>query len=129
MPSTAARASDDGVRVEFEHGAAVEAEEILVAVGRVPRTAELGLDSAGVEAGEHGFLETDERMLPWREIARRHGIHSSLAIPICPPNRTPTTILTIYSELPGGYASPEQIAYAVDNATRVFLAGYGAKRG
>ena len=36
--------------------------EILVAVGRVPHTAELGLDSAGVEPGEHGFLETDDRL-------------------------------------------------------------------
>jgi pyruvate/2-oxoglutarate dehydrogenase complex dihydrolipoamide dehydrogenase (E3) component len=51
-----------GVRAELDDGASVEAEEILVAVGRVPRTAELGLDAAGVEAGEHGFLETDERL-------------------------------------------------------------------
>ena len=38
------------------------AAELLVAVGRVPHTAELGLDAAGVEPGEHGFLETDDRL-------------------------------------------------------------------
>ena len=43
-------------------GSRVEGAEILVAVGRVPHTAELGLDSVGVEAGEHGFLETDDRL-------------------------------------------------------------------
>ena len=42
--------------------ATVEAAEILVAVGRVPHTAELGLDSVGVEPDEHGFLETDDRL-------------------------------------------------------------------
>jgi pyruvate/2-oxoglutarate dehydrogenase complex dihydrolipoamide dehydrogenase (E3) component len=40
----------------------VEAAELLVAVGRKPRTAGIGLESAGVEPGEHGFLETDQRM-------------------------------------------------------------------
>jgi dihydrolipoamide dehydrogenase len=55
-------AAGDGVRVELKDGGSVEAAEILVAVGRVPHTAELSLDSVGVEAGEHGFLETDERL-------------------------------------------------------------------
>lgn len=56
------RSGGDGVVVELSDGAAVEAEELLVAVGRVPHTAELGLDSAGVETGEGGFLETDDRL-------------------------------------------------------------------
>ena len=47
---------------ELSDGGAVEAAEILVAVGREPHTAELGLDSVGVEADEHGFLETDDRL-------------------------------------------------------------------
>jgi pyruvate/2-oxoglutarate dehydrogenase complex dihydrolipoamide dehydrogenase (E3) component len=55
-------AGGPGVVVELGDGSRVEAAEILVAVGRVPHTAELDLDSAGVEAGEHGFLETDERL-------------------------------------------------------------------
>ena len=51
-----------GVIVELSDGSKVEGAEILVAVGRVPRTREIGLDSAGVEPGERGFLETDDRM-------------------------------------------------------------------
>ncbi|HEX5610892.1 MAG TPA: NAD(P)/FAD-dependent oxidoreductase [Solirubrobacterales bacterium] len=56
------RANGDGVAVALSDSAKVEAEEILVAVGRVPHTAELGLESAGVETGEGGFLETDDRL-------------------------------------------------------------------
>lgn len=51
-----------GVVVELSGAGTVEAEQILIAVGRVPHTAALGLDAAGVEAGEHGFLATDERL-------------------------------------------------------------------
>ncbi|HEX2391625.1 MAG TPA: NAD(P)/FAD-dependent oxidoreductase [Solirubrobacterales bacterium] len=56
------RAGGPGVLVELDDGSAVEAEQILVAVGRVPRTAELGLEAVGVGPDEHGFLETDERL-------------------------------------------------------------------
>ncbi|HVQ59384.1 MAG TPA: NAD(P)/FAD-dependent oxidoreductase [Solirubrobacterales bacterium] len=56
------RASGDGVAVSLSDGATVEAEEILVAVGRTPHTVELGLDSVGVETGKGGFLETDDRL-------------------------------------------------------------------
>ncbi|HEX3174904.1 MAG TPA: NAD(P)/FAD-dependent oxidoreductase [Solirubrobacterales bacterium] len=52
----------DGIALTLNDGARVEAEQILVAVGRTPRTTEIGLDSASVESGEHGFLETDDRM-------------------------------------------------------------------
>ena len=38
-----------GVEVTLEDGGAVAAAELLVAVGRVPHSAELGLDSIGVE--------------------------------------------------------------------------------
>ncbi len=55
-------AAGDGVVVALEDGGSVEAEELLVAVGRVPHTAGLALDAAGVEAGEHGFLEVDDQM-------------------------------------------------------------------
>jgi pyruvate/2-oxoglutarate dehydrogenase complex dihydrolipoamide dehydrogenase (E3) component len=51
-----------GVVVELNDGGRVEAAELLVAVGRAPRTKEIGLESTGVEPGEHGFLETDERL-------------------------------------------------------------------
>jgi len=51
-----------GVVVELKGGGSVDGEQLLVAIGRVPHTAELALDSAGVEPGEHGFLETDDRL-------------------------------------------------------------------
>jgi pyruvate/2-oxoglutarate dehydrogenase complex dihydrolipoamide dehydrogenase (E3) component len=51
-----------GVVVELNDGSRAEATELLVAIGRTPRTKEIGLESAGVEPGEHGFLETDGRM-------------------------------------------------------------------
>jgi dihydrolipoamide dehydrogenase len=56
------REDSPGVRVELDDGGAVEAAELLVAVGRVPRTAVIGLEAVGVEPGEHGFLECDERL-------------------------------------------------------------------
>lgn len=52
----------DLVEVELDDDSTVAAAEILVAVGRKPRTAEIGLETAGVEAGEHGFLEGDDRL-------------------------------------------------------------------
>jgi pyruvate/2-oxoglutarate dehydrogenase complex dihydrolipoamide dehydrogenase (E3) component len=51
-----------GVSIELDDGSAIEAAEILVAVGRKPRTAGVGLESVGVEGGKGGFLETDDRM-------------------------------------------------------------------
>jgi pyruvate/2-oxoglutarate dehydrogenase complex dihydrolipoamide dehydrogenase (E3) component len=54
--------NDIGVVAELSDGSKVETEEILIAVGRKPRTGEIGLGSAGLEPGEHGFLDVDERM-------------------------------------------------------------------
>jgi pyruvate/2-oxoglutarate dehydrogenase complex dihydrolipoamide dehydrogenase (E3) component len=51
-----------GVVATLAGGSTVEAAEILVAVGRKPHTDQIGLDAAGVEANEHGFVETDDRM-------------------------------------------------------------------
>jgi len=53
---------EDGVVVELNDGSRAEGEELLVAIGRVPRTNDIGLASVGVEPGEHGFLETDDRL-------------------------------------------------------------------
>jgi pyruvate/2-oxoglutarate dehydrogenase complex dihydrolipoamide dehydrogenase (E3) component len=51
-----------GVLAALGDGGQVEGAEILIAVGRVPHTGDLGLESAGVEPDEHGFLETDDRL-------------------------------------------------------------------
>jgi NAD(P)H dehydrogenase (quinone) len=49
----------DGVVVTLTDGRAVEGSHVLMAVGSVPNTAELGLDSAGVELDERGFVRVD----------------------------------------------------------------------
>lgn len=41
------------VRVELDGGEAVEADEILVAIGRTPRSANVGLETVGLEPGKH----------------------------------------------------------------------------
>ncbi|GAB3755689.1 dihydrolipoyl dehydrogenase [Microlunatus parietis] len=54
-------AGEHGVRVTLSTGRAVEAELLLVAVGRGPRSAGLGYEEAGVEL-ERGFVVTSERL-------------------------------------------------------------------
>jgi pyruvate/2-oxoglutarate dehydrogenase complex dihydrolipoamide dehydrogenase (E3) component len=58
----AVRAEGSGVVAELSDGESVEAAEILIAVGRVPNTADLDLEAAGAQSNDHGFLETDARM-------------------------------------------------------------------
>jgi len=55
-------AAGDGVEVFFEDGTVIEAAEVLIAVGRSPRTAEIGLETVGAETDERGFLLTDDRL-------------------------------------------------------------------
>jgi dihydrolipoamide dehydrogenase len=52
--------TDDGVRVTVEGGQTIDAEMLLVAVGRGPTTDGLGYDEQGI-AMERGFVLTDER--------------------------------------------------------------------
>jgi dihydrolipoamide dehydrogenase len=61
-PAGQASSSGTGVLVDLNDGGRVDADELLVAIGRVPRTGQIGLDSASVEPGERGFLETDDRL-------------------------------------------------------------------
>jgi dihydrolipoamide dehydrogenase len=53
--------TDDGVRVHLADGTAVEAELLLVAVGRGPSTEGLGLEEHGVRT-DRGFVVTDDRL-------------------------------------------------------------------
>jgi dihydrolipoamide dehydrogenase len=55
-------ATGSGVELQLDDGDRIEATELLVAVGRRPRSAEIGLESVGVEPGDGGFVETDDRM-------------------------------------------------------------------
>ena len=56
---TQASATDEGVRVALEDGQTLEAELLLVAVGRGPASAGLGYESAGVGL-DRGFVTVDE---------------------------------------------------------------------
>lgn len=51
---------DGGVRVELEGGDTVEADTVVVSVGRRPLSDSLGLDGTGVEVDERGFVRVDE---------------------------------------------------------------------
>jgi dihydrolipoamide dehydrogenase len=53
--------TDDGVVVTLENGDTIEAELLLVAVGRGPSTANLGFEEVGVTI-DRGFVITNERL-------------------------------------------------------------------
>lgn len=53
--------NDDGVVVTLENGEVVEAELLLVAVGRGPSTAGLGFEEVGIEM-DRGFVLTNDRL-------------------------------------------------------------------
>jgi dihydrolipoamide dehydrogenase len=59
-PFQSVKVTDDGVAVTVEGGELIEAELLLVAVGRGPTTDGLGYDEQGV-AMERGFVLTDDR--------------------------------------------------------------------
>jgi dihydrolipoamide dehydrogenase len=58
---TGAKQDDDGVTVTLESGEVLEADLLLVAVGRGPNTAGHGYEEAGVTM-ERGFVLTDDRL-------------------------------------------------------------------
>jgi len=51
--AVAAVSRNGTVRVELDGGGALDADEILVAVGRTPRSADVGLETVGLEPGRH----------------------------------------------------------------------------
>jgi dihydrolipoamide dehydrogenase len=53
--------TESGVRMELADGQPLEAELVLVAVGRGPQTSDLGYPEAGVEL-EDGFVRVNERL-------------------------------------------------------------------
>ncbi len=60
----AVKAGKKTVSVEFEHEGSLtkmEFDRLVVAVGRVPNTTNLGLESVGVKVDERGFIEVDDR--------------------------------------------------------------------
>jgi pyruvate/2-oxoglutarate dehydrogenase complex dihydrolipoamide dehydrogenase (E3) component len=55
------RRTADGVTIETSDGTVVEADEVLAATGRRPRTGDIGLDVVGLEPGS--WIEVDDTML------------------------------------------------------------------
>ncbi|MEX2541624.1 MAG: dihydrolipoyl dehydrogenase [Trueperaceae bacterium] len=58
---TGARGDSQGAVVELEGGESVQADRVLVAVGRKPNTDDLGLEAIGVERDERGRVKVDSR--------------------------------------------------------------------
>jgi dihydrolipoamide dehydrogenase len=54
-----AKASDDEVTVKLDSGE-LKVDQLLVAVGRAPRSSEIGLEEAGLKLSKPGFVEVDE---------------------------------------------------------------------
>jgi pyruvate/2-oxoglutarate dehydrogenase complex dihydrolipoamide dehydrogenase (E3) component len=54
--------SGQAITVKTEDGRSFEGTHILVASGRRPRTADIGLDLAGVELDLRGFIKVDEQL-------------------------------------------------------------------
>jgi dihydrolipoamide dehydrogenase len=52
----------DIVTVALDDGSEIAAAELLVAIGRKPRTGDIGLETIGAEPGRGGFLECDDRL-------------------------------------------------------------------
>jgi glutathione reductase (NADPH) len=52
--------SDKGLRATLNNGSTIDADQILYATGRMPNTASLGLERAGVEVKVNGAIVVDE---------------------------------------------------------------------
>lgn len=61
VTGVSATAVDDG-HVTLSDGRQVAADHILVAVGRTPNTDDLGLDLAGIDTDEHGYVTVDKHL-------------------------------------------------------------------
>jgi dihydrolipoamide dehydrogenase len=58
--ASAVRRANGSVTVELEGGDSVTGDELLVAVGRRPRTDDIGLDTVGLEGGS--YLDVDDKL-------------------------------------------------------------------
>ncbi len=56
------KASEKGAEATLSNGGKVEAEKVLIAVGRRPNTRGIGLENAGVSLDERGYIKVDENM-------------------------------------------------------------------
>ena len=88
----ATAAPGEGGRMRLQDGSHVDYDELLVAVGRAPRTAGMGLAAAGVEVDQRGFVVVDKYLRTtnrhiWAagdltghpQFTHTAGVHGSLA--------------------------------------------------
>ncbi|HET7303012.1 MAG TPA: NAD(P)H-quinone dehydrogenase [Segeticoccus sp.] len=57
--AASAERTADGVRVTLQDGRTVDGSHVLIAVGSVPRTADMGLEKCGVELAPSGHVSVD----------------------------------------------------------------------
>jgi glutathione reductase (NADPH) len=63
LPTRIHKQGDGSLRVTLSDGAVLEADQALIATGRVPNTRGLGLEAAGVELSPaHGAVKVDENL-------------------------------------------------------------------
>ncbi len=61
VETISAHRDDTGVTLELDNGSTVVADEVLVSIGRVPRTGDLGFENIGLTPGD--WLDVDDTML------------------------------------------------------------------
>ncbi|WP_373482492.1 dihydrolipoyl dehydrogenase [Acetobacterium sp.] len=54
--------SESGVQVILQDGVAIEAEKLLISIGRQPFTVGLGLENTNIMVSERGLIEVDQKM-------------------------------------------------------------------
>jgi len=59
---TGVTTDDKGCTVDIDGAEPIHCDRVLVAVGRKPNTAELGLESVGIETDKRGFVPVDEHL-------------------------------------------------------------------
>jgi dihydrolipoamide dehydrogenase len=64
---TGAKVDGEGVRVEIQGQEALTCDRVLVAVGRVPNTQELGLEALGIELDPRGRIPVDQNFRSYVE--------------------------------------------------------------
>ena len=62
---TRARRAQGGAVITLDDGTTVETDVVILGAGRRPATADLGLDTVGIQPGEHGAIRVDERCRAW----------------------------------------------------------------
>ncbi|MFC6286135.1 dihydrolipoyl dehydrogenase family protein [Nocardioides sp. GCM10027113] len=120
----------DGSTVPFSH--------LLVAVGRSPRTSDLGLEAAGVEVDERGFVRVDDRLRTTNplitaagdltghpQFTHTAGVHGSLAASNAVLGVARKVDLTAVPRVT--YTDPEVAAVGVDRVSDP--GGSGGPRG